>query len=171
MRYVMKTVAEGYLKLPDETHLLSKEDIKLLKDFTKHLYLNFSKENAFIFQKSEPYNYLENGFEQMREDSKKGFIRVSTSGDDSELLGDYNLMFRAAHDYIHVLTDKTFGYEDEIATFESTTQLFRDYCRHKKIRYNTNVEKIFRSEIIYQSAFKNINRDNIIEQKIILTDL
>ena len=114
----MKDVAENYLNLPDEMHLLSEEDIKLLKDFTKHMYLEFSKSNAFIFQKSEPYDYINNGFEKMREDSKKGFIKVSTAGDDSELLGDYNLMFRASHDYIHILTDATFDYEDEILVIE-----------------------------------------------------
>ena len=165
----MELIGNHYENSSDMTPFISRTTKQNLKDFTQFLYLEFSQQTSFIFQKDDPYDYINNDFESMKKDSENGYIRVPSGGDDSPILRNHNLIFRAVHDYIHILTDKSFSYEDEVDTYIYTLEFLESWGKRFNIKEDTliGVAKIIRSEIIYQSAYKNKDGENVIEQKVV----
>lgn len=170
MQNNLELFGQYYAKTEDEFPKLT-ESIKLaLRVFTDRLYNILIEEVEVKFVDYEPYDYLNNGANVMFADYKKGFIRVPTTGDDSNIFAEYNLKFRASHDIIHCLVKKNFNYEDEFETFIYTARMFKLWATHLS---NEEIDlgiRVLRSEIIYQSAFKNSTAENVIDQKVILSD-
>lgn len=170
MRNNPKLFGEYYADADNELGEVKPEVIKALKKFTNKLYNVLIQEVEVKFVDYEPYDYLKDGFTDMIKDYENGFIRVPTLSDDSDIFGDYNLKFRASHDIIHCLINKSFSYEDEFETFIYTTRLFKIW---NEDLYDAEVDiaiRVIRSEIIYQSAYKNFITENSIEQKVVLSD-
>lgn len=170
MKDNLELFGQYYSRTEDELDKVTPEVKKALREFTDKLYDVLTEEVEVRFVDYEPYDYLGNGAEEMMKDYLEGFIRVPTLGDDSNIFGEYNLKFRASHDIIHCLTNTSFSYEDEFETFIYTSRLLKVWNR---TLYPAEVDmaiRVLRSEIIYQSAFKNSTAENIIDQKIILSD-
>lgn len=143
-----------------------------LKRFTFDLFKSLRETVIIQFVDDLPYDYLGEGHLQMFNDYEDGFIRVPTGDDNSELLGNTNLEFRATHDVLHAMLGKSFNYKDEVDVYMHTAHLFLMWASGRNINYPTKltVIRILRSEIVYQSAFKNLETNNSIDQKVVLRD-
>jgi len=170
MKDNVEVLGQHYAETEDELHLVDREVTRSLRAFTEKLYNTLTTEVEVIFVDYEPYNYLKDGAVEMMKDYEQGFIKVPTLGDDSEIFEEFNLMFRASHDIVHCIMNKSFSYEDEFDTFLYTARMFRIWNPDLYQAEEEQAIRVLRSEIIYQSAFKNSEAENIIDQKIILSD-
>lgn len=144
----------------------------VLRRFTHDLFDSLSESVIIQFVDDLPYDYLGEGHFQMFKDYEEGFIRVPTGDDNSKLLGKSNLKFRATHDVLHAMLGKSFKYEDEVDVYMHTAHMFLIWAATQALphSYKLDVIRMLRSEIVYQSAFKNLESNNEIDQKVVLTD-
>lgn len=168
----IKRIAEEYELTRNQFESIDPDELHLFRKFINHQFQHLSKEVYFDFVDTDPYKY--DSVEEMRNDVKAfGYIKINTSGNDSSLWGKvYNLMFRGIHDMIHASYNLNFTYEDEVEAFKQQMKLSKTFSREY---YHINwplYEKILRSEIVYQAAYKTHYKVfHLPEQKIILDDL
>jgi hypothetical protein len=126
-----------------------------------HLHIDFTE--------NDPYSY--EGLEDIFSDFNNKIVKVNTSGNDSKFWGPfYNLAFRGIHDFIHAFGKLDFTYKDEIIAFEKQLD-FYPFGIHDKEDLDL-YERVLRSEIVYQAAFKTyFGVFHVPFQKIILSDL
>lgn len=127
-----------------------------------HLHIDFMEE--------DPYDY-KGGLTNLVYDYNYKIIKVNTSGNASKFWGPfYNLAFRAVHDFIHASKEWGFTYEDEINAYRDQLKFYPFPLQDPEDL--DLYERVLRSEIIYQAAFKTyFGVLHVPEQKIILSDL
>lgn len=169
----VKELAEKYDKAKDQI-----DDIPIYEVFAFRKLINFqfaeiSKKIDFIFVDYEPYG--ENPtIVDMLKDFRKGQLFIHVTGNESKIWGKFhNLQFRAIHDFIHCMAEKDFTHKDEcsIYTMQCSFSLQEKYTEAVPYVNWQRYTEVLRSEIVYQSAYKEIDGKFHIDQKIILDDL
>jgi hypothetical protein len=169
----IKRIAIAYNRYADQLPVIPKNRIlrirRLIED--QFAYLVWELHLDIRFTEEDPYDY-KSGLDDLLDDYyTEKLIRVNTSGNESKFWGPfYNLAFRAVHDFIHASNQRGFTYEDEIKAFEDQLK-FYPYPLLDQEDLDL-YEKVLRSEIIYQAAFKtHFGLLHVPHQKIILSDL
>ena len=170
----IKRIAIAYEEAKDEIKKIPREQIHLFRKLIKDQF-NFltshhsSRPIYFDFVLEDPYEYIK--VSEMLADFELGSIGVNCSGNDSKLWGPvYNLFFRAIHEWIHCNYKLDFNYEHEVEAFRRQME-FSTAGGGGKIDWDL-YEKVLRSEIVYQAAYKtHFNVFHLPFQKIILADL
>lgn len=162
-----------YQDAEDEFFTIPDEQLHV---FRQLINTQFNDINSFMridFVDTEPYG--ENpSITDMVKDFHAGRLLIHTTGNDSKVWGKFtNLQFRAVHDYIHCLHNIEFTHYFEIQAFRKQAEFsFRD--RYMNLFPHLNWETyvgILRSEIVYQSAYKEYFGLFHINQKIVLKEL
>ena len=169
--YHVKDLADAYKDAPDESSIISGNDIRNFHRLVNAQFTEMSKFIYFGFMDTEPYGEHPK-IKEVLKDFRAGFLKIHTTGNDSPIWGTfYNLQFRGVHDFIHCIHNLEFNHWDEVKALEKQME-------HSRLFANSfpNLDwdiyyRILRSEIVYQSAFKEAYGDFHIEQKIILSDL
>lgn len=166
----IERIAKGYSETPNEISQITPEQIRKFRMFTLILFIKIHRFIEFVDY--EPYEY--NIIDPVRKDWLADTLKVNTTGNNSELWGPfYNLLFRAIHDYIHVIYKLDFNFEDEVTAYEEQIK-FSLFSKPKDwTDEDVNIfKKVLRSEIIYQAAVKTFYGEfHLEEQKIILSNL
>lgn len=92
---------------------------------------------------------------------------VYNGGDHGHLGSDYNIKFRAIHDYMHLKHNLTFSFEDEKKLSDITILEFRTIAQ--KLGFKLEVRKILgaiiNAEIKGQIEFYEVNKNYVEDQK------
>jgi hypothetical protein len=167
----IKMLADAYADAPDELHKINPYDLKNFKALINRMYSEISKTIYFEFVDFEPYG-LKPRIQYMLPDFRSGRILIHTSGNDSNLWDKFhNLQFRAIHDFIHCLHNLDFTHRDEHAVMHKQLEYSYKFAEQFPNLDWKMYEQILRSEIIYQSAVKEVYGEFHIDQKIILQKL
>jgi hypothetical protein len=169
----IKRIALAYNNAKDELDTITESERIRLRSIVNKMFSDMSRQTHIDFTKKNPYRY--DVIDPMRFDYEHArMIKVNVSGNNSKLWGPvYNLMFRAVHDVIHAMFKYDFNYHSEVWAFEKQLWLT---IESKAIRPPNPIlflyEKVLRSEIIYQAAYKEyFGEFHVPVQKIILQDL
>lgn len=110
----------------------------------------------------------------MLSDFHTGLLKIHTTGNYSKVWGTFtNLQFRAIHDYIHCLFNLDFTHTRELLAFKEQSEFsltHRSAHDFPYLNWETYVG-ILRSEIVYQSAYKEHYGAFHTDQKIVLKEL
>jgi len=169
----VRELAERYNNAPDEFNLINPDELYILKQVIEHQYNHIRKsEFYFYFCDYEPYGKNPK-IAHVLKDFRTGHIDIHTTGNDSQVWGAYtNLQFRAIHDFVHCGIEAEFDHESEKDVLEAQYKFALKIAGDKYNFANWDLYyKILRSEIVYQSAFKEAYGEFHIDQKIILSDL
>lgn len=169
----VRELAERYANTPDEFNQIPERELFVLKQIIEHQY-NHIIESGFsiYFEDYEPYGKNPKIADALQ-DFRAGWLEIHTTGNDSVVWGAYtNLQFRAVHDFVHCGIEAEFDHESEKKVLAAQYE-FAQKISGAKFKYaNWDLYyKILRSEIVYQSAYKEANGAFHIDQKVILTDL
>lgn len=170
-RHDVKVMAEAYDKAPDQIGEITHDERKVFRQLVNQQFADLSKVIYFDFFDFEPYG--ENPLiKDVLKDFRKGRIHIHTTGNDSRIWGTFtNLQFRAVHDYIHCVQELEFTHTNEVEAYKAQMEFSLQYAKQFP-HLNWDVYNgILRSEIVYQSAYKEAFGKFHIDQKIILTDL
>lgn len=168
---LIKQLADDYRYAPDEFDLISEHDLHNFRRFVNYQYSILTKAHIlyFDFVDYEPYG-TNPSVHEIRKDFLKGIIKIHTTGNDSKVWGKfYNLQFRAIHDYIHCRYSLDFTHDNEMEVFQRQIE-FSNW----QLPFDVNFDlytKVLRSEIVYQSSYKEVFGEFHIDQKIILKNL
>lgn len=168
-----RELAERYDNTPDELDLIGEAELNVLKKLIEHQYNHIiSNGFDFWFFNYEPYGQNPKIADVIK-DFNKGWIDIHTTGNHSPVWGAYtNLQFRAIHDFIHCGISAEFDHESEKKVLAAQLDFAKKISGARFAYANWELYyKILRSEIVYQSAYKEAYGTFHIEQKIILTDL
>lgn len=122
-------------------------------------------ENNIVFIAS---NLAPNTFKGMKayHDDHNQFL-VFSGGDHGHLGTDYNVKFRAVHDFMHLDNNLTFKFEDEKKLSDITILEFRSIAAN--LGYNLEVRRILgaivNAEIRGQIEFYQENKEYVKDQK------
>lgn len=164
-------LADGYTQAPDEFDNIPYFYLKELRLIVARMFEQIAQKVYFEFVDYEPYGQNPK-LKDMLEDFEAGCIRIHTTGNDSKVWGKFcNLEFRAIHDYLHCLYKLDFTHENELAVYAIQAGASWPFLNECSDYTKDLYFKILRSEIVYQSAYKEVNGEFHIDQKIILTDL
>ena len=169
----VERIALAYAAEFDERYMIPDHQRRLIHKLIAFQFADKSKEVWFEFLPQEVYEY--DKVAELMPDFKKGKIIVNTTGNNSVFWGEaHNLMFRAVHDYYHVVENLDFNFDHEVLAFkEQLIDSLRtaDKYNIKDIDW-TLYNSIIRSEIVYQAAVKTYyGTFHLTEQKIILKSL
>ena len=163
-------LAKAYKDAPNQLHLISQEDLHTFRKVVNKQFIELCKVIYFDFVDYEPYG-LSPTINDIKPDFKDRLIKIHTTGNDSAVWGKfYNLQFRAVHDYFHCLYEHDFTHDEERLVFDVQYQHARQCAKDMDVNWDL-FRKILRSEIIYQSAYKEIYGEFHIDQKIVLKDI
>jgi hypothetical protein len=171
--HTTEEMADKYLAAPNDLPSISLWELKAFRQMVNLQFSYLSKLMYFDFVDYEPYG--ENPtIDDVLKDFRAGTIKIHTTGNDSPVWGKFtNLQFRAVHDYIHCAHELEFNHASECIAFQKQMEFSFWSKFAEEIPYlNWDMYKrILRSEIIYQSAYKEAKGAFHIDQKIILADL
>jgi len=155
---LIKLMSDTYEFSECELSSLQKNDLNNIRKFIGNTYSMISN---FVFIDFHN-NFTYESFEDMKNDFNNGILKISTKYNFSPVLGDvYNLLFRASHDYFHLLLNEPFSFDGELKVYKFTCNLTNNQLIHK----------VLRSEILYQSCYSSLhNGEFIMPQKLILKD-
>lgn len=171
--HTTQEMAKAYDKAEDEFLSIPDDQLNVFKQLINAQFSDISRRIRIDFVDYEPYG--ENPkIADMLKDFNVGVMKIHTTGNDSKVWGKFtNLQFRAVHDYIHCLFKIDFTHNDEIIAFHKQAE-FSFSERYARLFPYLNWETyigILRSEIVYQSAYKEANNAFHIGQKVILKSL
>jgi hypothetical protein len=172
-RHDVETMAKKYDAALDEFDYISDAELRTFRQLINMQFSDISKRVQIEFVDYEPYG--ENPkLNDMLVDFRKGIMKIHTTGNESRIWGKFhNLQFRAIHDYIHLIQELDFTHADEVKVYPKQFE-FSLNPRYTEVFPYLNWEtykRILRSEIVYQSAYKEAFGKFHIDQKIILEDL
>jgi hypothetical protein len=166
-------LASLYEKADDEFIKITEDELSVFRQLINLQFADISKVIRIDFVDYEPYGQHPS-LEDMMKDFRKGVMKIHTTGNDSRIWGKFhNLQFRAIHDYLHLVHELDFSHYDERKVYPQQFQFSLQDRYAKRFPYlNWEVYKaILRSEIVYQSAYKEALGAFHIDQKIILKEL
>ena len=172
-RHDVETMARNYKVYADDFNSILESEVKAFRQLINMQFSDISKYVQIEFVDFEPYGETPS-IKQMLVDFRRGIMKIHTTGNDSRIWGKFhNLQFRAIHDYIHLIQVLDFTHDDEVKVYSQQFE-FSIQTRYTKrfpyLNWDT-YNKVLRSEIVYQSAYKEHFGKFHIEQKIILSDL
>lgn len=170
---VTRELAERYNNTPDQLNQIHSAELFVLKQVIEHQYNHIVKGGfIFYFENYEPYG-TNPKIAQVLKDFHAGWLDIHTTGNDSPVWGAYtNLQFRAIHDFVHCGIGAEFDHESEKKVLEAQFDFAKKISGAKFSYANWDLYyKILRSEIVYQSAYKEAYGEFHIDQKVILIDL
>lgn len=167
----IKRIATAYDEAEDQLPNIPEQSIHQFRQIicSQFMYLShIDRRIYFDFVDKDPYKYVK--VKDMLEDYEHGLLKINSSGNDSKMWGPvYNLMFRAVHDWVHCSRNLDFNYPDEVKAFKFQVEFSE--AAGGRVDWNM-YERVLRSEIIYQAAYKtHFNVFHVPFQKIILSDL
>jgi hypothetical protein len=168
----IKRIALAYDDCEDQLHLIPEHKIHRFRRIVIDQFVYITKsahpQIYFDFVDKDPYEYKL--VEELMLDYQRGTLKINSSGNDSKLWGPvYNLMFRAVHDWIHCVKGYNFNYKDEVAAYKFQVEFSE--AAGGNVDWEL-YEKVLRSEIVYQAAYKTyFDEFHVPFQKIILADL
>lgn len=167
-----RELAERYNNTPDQLNQIEPGQLNILKKVIEHLYNHIAKDFEFCFVNYEPYGQNPKVKDAIA-DFRRGWLDIHTTGNDSPVWGAYtNLQFRAIHDFVHCGLEEDFDHESEKKVLQAQFDLTLKVSGAKFSFANWDLYyQILRSEIVYQSAYKEAYGAFHIEQKIILSEL
>lgn len=172
-RHDVEAMAKKYDAFADEFDYIPDSEIKAFRQLINMQFSDISKNIQIEFVDFEPYG-ANPSIKQMLVDFRKGIMKIHTTGNDSRIWGKFhNLQFRAIHDYIHLIQELDFTHSEETKVYPAQFE-FSLQARYTQAFPFLNWEtykRILRSEIVYQSAYKEAFGKFHIDQKIILEDL
>lgn len=170
-RHDAEAMAKVYDALGDEFDYISDDEIKVMRQLINQQFSDLSKVIHVEFVDYEPYG--ENPtIKTMLKDFRKGVIKIHTTGNDSKIWGKFhNLQFRAIHDYIHLIHELDFTHNDEVKVYPKQFEFSLKYALQFPHLNWDLYNRVLRSEIVYQSAYKEAFGKFHIDQKIILVDI
>lgn len=164
-------LANKYAKHPDEFDQIPPGQLAIFRLLINKCFSDLSDKIYFEFVDYEPYG-TNPSIKDMLNDFYRGHIKIHTTGNDSKVWGKFhNLQFRAIHDYVHCLYANDFTHREERKVLGKQLEFHRLYGKDFPFLNWDLFGRILRSEIVYQSAFKEYYGEFHIEQKIILADL
>lgn len=169
----IRELAERYNNTPDELNLINEEQLYILKEVVEHQYNHIKKNNFhFYFTDFEPYGQNPK-IKILLQDFHCGHLDIHTTGNDSPVWGAYtNLQFRAIHDYLHCVIEAEFDHTNEHRVLDTQITYAKAVSGQAFPFADWDLYyRILRSEIVYQSAYKEAYGAFHIEQKVILSDL
>lgn len=166
-------MALAYKNAEDEFDKIPMKQLLSFRQLVNLQFSDISRKVIFHFVDYEPYG-IQPTIAEMLKDFHQGYILIHTTGNDSKAWGTFtNLQFRAIHDYIHCLYNLEFNHANEIKAFQKQFE-FSVQARYANefpwLNWET-YKNILRSEIVYQSAYKETFDKFHIDQKIILKEL
>lgn len=172
-RHDVEAMAKKYDAFADEFDYIPDSEVKAFRQLINMQFSDISKYIQIEFVDYEPYGETPS-LKQMLVDFRKGIMKIHTTGNDSRVWGKFhNLQFRAIHDYIHLTQEMDFTHDDEVKVYAQQFEFsLKPLYIHRLPYLNWDIyNKILRSEIVYQSAYKEHFGKFHIDQKIILADL
>jgi hypothetical protein len=171
--HTVEGMAEKYDAATDEFDTISEAELRVFRQLVHMQFNDITKVINVEFVDYEPYGETPTLADMMK-DFRAGVMKIHTTGNDSKVWGKFhNLEFRAVHDFIHLLHNIDFNHEEELVAFERqfAYSLQERYTRQfPHLNWDT-YKRILRSEIVYQSAYKEAFGEFHIHQKVILSDL
>lgn len=170
--HTVKGMADRYAAAKDEFYSnVNQGQLLVFRELINKQFSDLSSKIKFHFVDDEPYG--ENPkIDRVLMDFYTGYLPIHTTGNDSKVWGKFhNLQFRAIHDYIHCLHAIEFSHMDEINAYKKQMEFSFGYAKDYPCLNWDIYNKILRSEIVYQSAYKEAYGKFHIDQKIILQDL
>lgn len=172
-RHDVTDMAKKYDAMSDDLDWMSASEIRVFRQLINRQFADISNAITFDFVNYEPYGETPS-IKAMLPDFRKGRIKIHTTGNDSRIWGKFhNLQFRAIHDFIHLTQGLNFTHEDECKVYPLQFE-FSVQNKYTQALPHLNWDvynRILRSEIVYQSAYKEAFGKFHIDQKIILADL
>lgn len=169
----LKKIAKAYSKSFDQSYMIPDHQRKIIHKLIAFQFADKSKQVWFEFLPQEVYEY--DKVAELMPDFERGKVIVNSTGNNSTFWGEaHNLMFRAIHDYIHVVNELDFNFEHEKEAYE--WQLIDSLTMADKYEVRGIDWKLYssiiRSEIVYQAAVKtHYGTFHLTNQKIILKKL
>jgi hypothetical protein len=169
--HTSEAMALAYKAAEDEYPTIPEEQLRSFKQLVNAQFAYISNKLTIEFVDYEPYGQNPK-IADMLKDFYAGKLLIHTTGNDSKVWGTFtNLQFRAVHDYIHCMFQLDFTHKDEINAFKKQCEFSFKYGEQFPwLNWETYVG-ILRSEIVYQSAYKEHFGEFHIDQKIILKEL
>jgi len=169
--HTVEGMAKAYEAAPDEYPSIPEEQLRTFRQLINAQFSKISQRIRIDFVDYEPYGQ-EPKIADMLKDFYTGVLKIHTTGNDSKVWGTFtNLQFRAIHDYIHCLFEIEFNHNSEILAFRKQAEYSFGFGEQfPYLNWETYVG-ILRSEIVYQSAYKEHFGAFHIDQKIILEEL
>lgn len=169
--HTVQGMAEAYVKAEDEFVDIPDDQLRVFRQLVNAQYSDISRKLQIEFVDYEPYGENPKVADVLK-DFHAGTLKIHTTGNDSQVWGKFtNLQFRAVHDYIHCLHGLEFNHNDEILAFKKQAEFSFGYgVQFPYLNWETYVG-ILRSEIVYQSAYKEHFGEFHIDQKLILQNL
>ena len=107
----------------------------------------------------------------MRSEVKRtNTLRVFTGGDSGLFGYATNILFRAVHDFQHIITGGTFGFRGEVYTAIPLLQSVEKWVEenHYHYSYTDQMQDILFSEMVAQSAYYTVTKNYLDVQKVVL---
>jgi len=166
-----KDMAIAYVNARDEFATIPDDQLTVFRKLVTAQFNDISSKIDIEFVDYEPYGQNPKIADVLK-DFYAGKLLTHTTGNDSNIWGKYvNLQFRAVHDYIHCVHNLEFIHDDEVKAFQKQGEFSLTYGpRFPHVNWETYVG-ILRSEIVYQSAYKEHFGEFHIDQKLILKNL
>lgn len=171
--HTVEAMAIAYNHAADEFDSIPDEQLRVFRKLINQQYSDISKHLNIEFVDYEPYG--ENPkIADVLKDFHAGTLKIHTTGNDSKVWGKFtNLQFRAIHDYIHCLFELEFNHAEEVKAYKHQLE-FSVQGKYAEMFAYLNWDtysRILRSEIVYQSAYKEHYGKFHIHQKIVLNQL
>jgi hypothetical protein len=164
-------MAAAYRDHPDQFDDIDTDHLRIFKHLINAQFNDIFKRLIDIeFVDHEPYGDNPK-IANVLVDFYAGILKIHTTGNDSKLWDKFhNLQFRAIHDFIHCAHGFEFNHADEVKAYQAQMEFSMGYGKQFP-HLNWDVyNAILRSEIVYQSSFKEHFGAFHISQKIILTE-
>lgn len=136
---VLNEAAAKYERFRDMLDQIDPSEIELFKKEVQKAFNMLTIDVHFV-----DYDPYKNLFELSRDIFVYNRMKVSSLHNESRLLpGDYNLKFRAVHDFLHYFFQQPFGFEGELEVYKVQKRL-----------HSTKIgRKILFSEVVMQAAY------------------
>jgi len=167
------TMALRYKNAKDEFDTISESELQVFRQLINQQFHDINKRVRAEFVDYEPYG--ENPtLAAMLPDFRSGVIKIHTTGNESLVWNKFhNLQFRFIHDYLHLVHEHDFTHYEECKVYPKQFEFsIRD--KYTQLFPNLNWDtynRILRSEIVYQSSYKEVYGQFHILQKVILSNL
>lgn len=149
---------------------ITKLGLKVGYEAIKKIIDVYIAENNIKFITSEIAPNTFKGMKSYFEDH--GQFLVYSGGDHGYLGQDYNIKFRAVHDFMHLKNNLTFKFEDEKELSDITVLEFRSIASDLglKIESRKVIGAIITAEIKGQIEFYELNKTYVADQKSFTND-
>jgi len=145
-------------------------DILRTYSFIKLCIDHVIKEENIIFKASEN---APSTFKGIKEYFSKNSEYMVYNGGDHGYLEEYNIKFRAVHDYMHIKYDLSFRFEDEKKLSDITARKFASIaynhfnCTHYDMAC---IMRVINAEIKGQIEYYELNNSYVVDQKHFIND-